>query len=104
MKQFDVAIIGLGSMGSFAALELAKRKLSVIGFDKYSPPHEEGSHGGDTRAFRTVYTEHPNYVPLIKRSLQIWDRLAEVDEKIARACPDSVFADLLGIQIPQLKE
>ncbi|MCH2693732.1 MAG: N-methyl-L-tryptophan oxidase [Acidobacteriia bacterium] len=77
MKQFDVAIIGLGSMGSFAALELAKRKLSVIGFDKYSPPHEEGSHGGDTRAFRTVYTEHPNYVPLIKRSLQIWDRLAE---------------------------
>ena len=77
MKQFDVAIIGLGSMGSFAALELAKRKLSVIGFDKYSPPHEEGSHGGDTRAFRTVYTEHPNYVPLIKRSLQIWDSLAE---------------------------
>ena len=76
MKQFDVAIIGLGSMGSFAALELAKRKLSVVGFDKHSPPHEEGSHGGDTRAFRTIYTEHPNYVPLIKRSLQIWDNLA----------------------------
>ncbi len=77
MRSFDVAIIGLGTMGSFTALELAGRGVSVVGFDRLSPPHEEGSHGGETRSFRTIYTEHPDYVPLMKRSLELWDRLAE---------------------------
>ena len=76
MPGFDVAIIGLGAMGSFTALELAGRGASVVGFDRWSPPHQEGSHGGETRAFRTLYTEHPDYVPLMKRSLELWERLA----------------------------
>ena len=76
MPGYDVAIIGLGAMGSFTALELAGRGASVIGFDRFSPPHEQGSHGGETRAFRTIYTEHPDYVPLMKRSLELWERLA----------------------------
>ena len=77
MKCFDIAVIGLGAMGSFTACELARRKVSVIGFDRLSPPHEEGSHGGETRTFRTVYKEHPNYVPLMRRSLELWDRLGQ---------------------------
>ena len=77
MPGFDVAIIGLGAMGSFTALELAGRGASVVGFDRWSPPHQQGSHGGETRAFRTLYTEHPDYVPLMKRSLEFWERLAE---------------------------
>ena len=76
MPGYDVAIIGLGAMGSFTALELARRGASVIGFDRFSPPHEQGSHGGETRAFRTIYTEHPDYVPLMKRALELWERLA----------------------------
>ena len=76
MPGYDVAIIGLGAMGSFTAMELAGRGASVIGFDRFSPPHEQGSHGGDTRAFRTIYTEHSDYVPLMKRSLELWESLA----------------------------
>ena len=76
MPGFDVAIIGLGAMGSFTALELAGRGASVVGFDRWSPPHQQGSHGGETRAFRTIYTEHPDYVPLMKRALEHWERLA----------------------------
>ena len=76
MPGYDVAIIGLGAMGSFTALELARRGASVIGFDRFSPPHEKGSHGGETRAFRTIYTEHPDYVPLMKRALEHWERVA----------------------------
>ena len=76
MPGYDVAIIGLGAMGSFTAMELAGRGASVIGFDRFSPPHEKGSHGGETRAFRTIYTEHPDYVPLMKRSLELWESLA----------------------------
>lgn len=76
MPAYDVAIIGLGAMGSFTAMELAGRGASVIGFDRFSPPHEKGSHGGETRAFRTIYTEHPDYVPLMKRALEHWERLS----------------------------
>lgn len=79
MPGYDVAIIGLGAMGSFTALELARRGASVIGFDRFSPPHEQGSHGGETRAFRTIYTEHPDYVPLMKRALELWEHLAAED-------------------------
>src|ERR1041385_4949844 len=56
---FDAAIIGLGTMGTFACLELARRGLAVIGFDQFAPPHDRGSHSGATRVFRAAYAEHP---------------------------------------------
>ena len=37
---FDAAVIGLGTMGTYACLELARRRLAVIGFDQFEPPHE----------------------------------------------------------------
>ena len=71
---FDVAIIGLGTMGTFACLELARRGKSVIGFDQFGPPHDRGSHSGATRVFRTAYAEHADYVPLAVRAGTLWDR------------------------------
>jgi len=64
-------------MGSFACLELARRGAAVIGLDRFAPPHEFGSHTGETRVFRTAYAEHPDYVPLAQRAGEIWDRLGE---------------------------
>jgi sarcosine oxidase len=78
MKPYDVAVIGLGTMGSFLAMELAGRKVSVIGFDQYSPPHHQGSHSGETRVFRTAYYEHPSYTPLAQRSGSsgiVWEKM-----------------------------
>jgi monomeric sarcosine oxidase len=77
MTPYDVAVIGLGSMGSFLVRELAVRKVSVVGFDQYAPPHHEGSHSGETRVFRTAYYEHPSYTPLAVHSGFVWDRLGE---------------------------
>jgi sarcosine oxidase len=37
--KYDVAIIGLGAMGSAAAYALAKRGAKVIAFDRLTPPH-----------------------------------------------------------------
>jgi sarcosine oxidase len=74
---FDAAVLGLGTMGTFACLELARRGLSVIGLDQFSPPHDRGSHTGETRVFRTSYAEHPDYVPLAQRAGLLWDRLGE---------------------------
>src|SRR3954470_17275886 len=75
MKTFDAAVVGLGSMGTFVCHEFARRRVSVIGFDQFDPPHDRGSHTGDTRVFRTAYAEHPNYVPLARRAGALWDEL-----------------------------
>jgi sarcosine oxidase len=64
-------------MGTFACLELARRGLRVIGVDQFAPPHDRGSHSGDTRVFRIVYAEHPDYVPLAQRAGELWDRFGE---------------------------
>jgi monomeric sarcosine oxidase len=77
MKNYDVAIIGLGTMGSFTALELVRRQVSVVGFDQFAPPHDLGSHTGETRVFRIAYSEHPSYVPLAQRAGVLWDKLSQ---------------------------
>ena len=55
----DVAIVGLGAMGSAAACELARRGRDVVGFDLSTPPHELGSTHGQSRGIREAYFEHP---------------------------------------------
>src|SRR6476619_286685 len=81
-KAFDVAIAGLGTMGSFACLELVRRGASVVGFDRFTPPHGRGSHSGETRIFRTAYTEHPAYVPLARLSGELWEELGDETGKV----------------------
>ena len=74
----DVAIVGLGAMGSAAAFELARRGADVIGFDRFTPPHAFGSSHGDTRIIREAYFEHPVYVPMVQRAIQLWRELERV--------------------------
>jgi sarcosine oxidase len=76
-KHYDVAIIGLGTMGSFAAVELAKRGCSVAGFDQFTPPHGRGSHSGATRIYRVAYAEGSGYVPLAQKAGVLWDHVSE---------------------------
>ena len=72
-----MAIIGLGTMGSFAAVELARRGLSVIGLDQFTPPHGRGSHSGSTRIYRVAYPEGSGYVPLTQHAGALWDQAGE---------------------------
>jgi sarcosine oxidase len=72
MSTYDVGIVGLGVMGSMAALELARRGRRVIGFDRFRPPHVFGSSHGKTRIIREAYFEHPQYVPLVQRAFEQW--------------------------------
>jgi sarcosine oxidase len=80
---YDVAIIGLGAMGSAAAWHLARRGLRVIGFDLHTPPHPFGSTHGHSRIIREAYYEHPLYVPLVQRAYAIWREIeAESGESL----------------------
>ena len=75
---YDVAVVGLGAMGSATAYMLASRGYRVIAFDTYSPPHSLGSSHGESRIIREAYFESPQYVPLVRRSYELW-RLLEED-------------------------
>src|SRR5919206_3075564 len=74
---YDVAVVGLGAMGSQAALELASRGLRVLGLDRHRPPHTLGSTHGRTRIIREAYFEQPLYVPIVQRAYELWRRLEE---------------------------
>jgi sarcosine oxidase len=71
-KTCDVAIVGLGAMGSAAAYALTRRGQRVIGFDRFRPPHAFGSSHGESRIIREAYFEQPLYVPLVRRAYARW--------------------------------
>ena len=50
--RYDVVVAGLGAMGSATTYQLAKAGVSVLGLDRYQPPHTLGSTHGDTRITR----------------------------------------------------
>jgi sarcosine oxidase len=74
-RSFDVAVVGLGAMGSAAAYHLARRGRRILGLDRFHPPHAFGSSGGTTRIIREAYFEDPLYVPLARRAYAMWDEL-----------------------------
>jgi sarcosine oxidase len=76
-RGYDVAVVGLGAMGSQAALELASRGLRVLGLDRHRPPHTLGSTHGRTRIIREAYFEEPLYVPIVQRAYELWRLLEE---------------------------
>jgi sarcosine oxidase len=75
--EYDVAVVGLGAMGSQAVLELAARGRRVLGLDRHRPPHTLGSTHGRTRIIREAYFEEPLYVPIVQRAYELWRRLEE---------------------------
>lgn len=74
-SKFDVAVIGLGAMGSATLYQLAKRGINAVGIDQFAPPHTLGSTHGETRLTRCAIGEGHQYVPLAMRSHEIWREL-----------------------------
>lgn len=68
----DVIVVGLGAMGSATCWQLAARGVDVIGVDRHRPPHPYGSSHGETRITRLAIGEGPEYVPLVRRSHELW--------------------------------
>src|ERR1700735_4024157 len=71
----DVIVVGLGAMGSAVTHQLAQRGLRVIGVDRFRPPHDRGSTHGETRITRLAVGEGTEYVPLVRRSHELWREL-----------------------------
>jgi sarcosine oxidase len=75
--RYDVLVAGLGAMGSAATYQLANAGVSVLGLDRFQPPHALGSSHGDTRITRVAVGEGLAYVPLVRRSHEIWRELEQ---------------------------
>jgi sarcosine oxidase len=74
MKRAGIAVIGVGTVGSMAFWQLARRGADVVGFEQFAPGHGRGAAGGDTRLFR-VASEGPAYVPMTRQAYGEWRRL-----------------------------
>jgi sarcosine oxidase len=72
---YDAIVIGIGGMGSASAYHLAQRGWRVLGLEQHDLLHELGSSHGLTRIIRLAYHEHPSYVPLLRRSYELWHEL-----------------------------
>ncbi|RWZ46054.1 N-methyl-L-tryptophan oxidase [Labedella phragmitis] len=78
IPDYDVAVIGLGTMGSMALWRLSQRPgLSVIGVEQYGIGHPYGAFAGESRLFRTAYHEGASYVPMLLRARELWFELEE---------------------------
>jgi len=101
----DVIIAGLGAMGSAASYHLARRGLTVLGFDRFNPPHTFGSSHGQTRAIRETYFEHPLYVPIVQRAYTLWSELEQATrEKLFRQTGGLMIGPNDGILVSGAQE
>ncbi|MDH5235575.1 MAG: N-methyl-L-tryptophan oxidase [Gemmatimonadota bacterium] len=75
----QLIVVGLGAVGSAAAWRLAEQGHRVTGFDRWSPPHVNGSTHGETRITRITAWEGAQYVPLVQRANELWRSLPMPD-------------------------
>lgn len=79
--KYDLIIIGSGSVGAAAGYYATRAGLKVLMTDAHMPPHQQGSHHGDTRLIRHAYGEGEKYVPLMLRAQTLWDELSTHNEE-----------------------
>jgi sarcosine oxidase len=109
---YDAIVVGLGSMGSATLYHLAKRGKRVLGLEQFDVPNALGSSVGVNRIIRLAYAEHPDYVPLLRRSYELWRELeALAGEKllvitggldVGRENEENVQGSLLSCNVHQL--
>ena len=78
-NRFDAIVAGVGGMGSATTFHLARRGWRVLGLERFDVIHAFGSSHGLTRIIRLAYSEHPSYVPLLRRAYELWHELEDLD-------------------------
>ncbi|KAG9952320.1 hypothetical protein KCU85_g2244, partial [Aureobasidium melanogenum] len=74
MSHFDVAVVGLGALGSAAAYQASKKGAKVIAFEQFEFGHVRGASHDTSRIIRTSY-DQPEYVALAKAAYKDWAQL-----------------------------
>jgi sarcosine oxidase len=88
MRSCEVAIVGLGLMGSAALHALVRRGCDVLGFDPLVIGEAKGSSHGSCRVFRRFNFESEAYTALSDQAFAGWRALeAESGRTILKQCP-----------------
>ena len=80
MPNFDVVVLGGGTIGLAAAYHAAARNLKVALLDQYDVPNQAGSSRGLERMFRIMYSQ-PERVRLVESSYALWH---EMEDSVGR--------------------
>lgn len=75
---YDLIVVGSGSVGAAAGFYATQAGMKVLMIDGAHPPHQQGSHHGETRLIRHAYGEGARYVPLVLRAQKLWDQLEQL--------------------------
>lgn len=70
-----VGVVGLGSMGSMALWQLASRGVEAVGFEQFDLAHQNGAFSGETRMFRTAYSNGAHWAPALIAARHLWQTL-----------------------------
>ncbi|WP_368652815.1 N-methyl-L-tryptophan oxidase [Ornithinibacillus sp. 4-3] len=72
----DVAVVGLGTMGSMTAWQLSRQGVSVLGFEQFGIGHDRSAYGGGSRRFR-IASPLVEETPFIKGSYHMFRDLEQ---------------------------
>ncbi|TDE88546.1 FAD-dependent oxidoreductase [Occultella glacieicola] len=68
----DVAVIGVGAVGSMTAWRLTERGLSVHAFEQFGVPNHRGASAGQTRRIAPFSLAAPELTPTLTYSRTLW--------------------------------
>lgn len=104
MSDGQLAVVGLGSVGSMA-LWHASRARDVVGFEAGFPAHPRSAVGGDSRLFRMTFRGDGNYYPILQSAQRLWRRLEEESgQDILTQCGGLSIGEVDGEYIPALMD
>jgi sarcosine oxidase len=91
MDHFDVAVVGLGVLGSAAAYQAALRGKKVVAFEQFELGHVHGASHDTSRIVRTANAA-PQYVSLAKSAYKDWADLEKAtDQKLLTITGGVIF-------------
>jgi sarcosine oxidase len=76
MEHYEVAVVGLGILGSAAAHHASVKGAKVLGLEQFEFGHVRGASHDTSRIFRTSYGS-PAYVALARAAYKDWAKLEE---------------------------
>lgn len=79
-NRYDVAVVGLGALGSGAAYHAAKKGAKVIAFEQFELGHVRGASHDTSRIVRTSY-DKPEYAALAKSAYKDWADLEKASQQ-----------------------
>jgi len=96
MESVDVAVIGMGALGSAAAYQLARTGVSVVAFEQFELGHVRGASHDTSRILRTSYGA-PEYVRLAQSAYRDWAEFEEVaGEQFVTVTGGLIFIPVAG--------